>query len=164
MIALFGLFSRKHAGWTRLHTSEGIRVLFPVNPVRKLSDSQSPLGKINVALYSAGISGTNFSAILSIREYEPLWAATAADFFADWRAEFIGSMEQCGIDLKLLQEELPTGRTPRCDILFTNTTETSYTRVSLLSQGTRLVILFAVGTLAEIGGPACSECFHSIQV
>lgn len=164
MIALFGLFNRKLAGWKKMTTAEGISLLFPLNPVRKPSQSETPIGKINVTLYSAGMPGTNFSAILSIRDFEPKWAATAADYFADWRAEFTRTMEVCQVDMKQCREEMHESGTPRCDLLFTNEAETSYTRVSLLSKGTRLVILFAVGKLEEVAGPACSECFRSIRL
>ncbi|HQR07889.1 MAG TPA: hypothetical protein PLN21_13760 [Gemmatales bacterium] len=164
MLALLNWFRPRHTGWSKLATHEGVKVLFPDYPTRKCSISESPLGKINVIHYSGKLQETTFSTILSIRDYQPSIQAEAEDYFQDWKDEFKRSMQVCNIEMFLIKESMVQGKAPRCNLLFTNADETVYTRVSLLCEGTRLVILFACGMLQEISGPACSECFRSIRL
>lgn len=161
---LLNWFKPAYPHWKTLHTPESVRLLFPEFPTRKCSQSESPLGGIHVTLYSGKLPGTNFSAILSIRDYTLNQPATSHDLFNDWKGEFNRTMEMNGMQKKILREVHTELKHPRCDLLFANHDDTVYTRVSLIAQGNRLVILFAVGMLQEISGPACSEFFNSVRI
>lgn len=164
MLALLNFFKPTHQNWQKIKTHEGVRLLFPEFPTRKCSQSESPLGTIHVTLYSGKLPESNFSAILSVRDYTPIKPAQAGDYFQEWKDEFNRTMELMGISTQLVREAHTDGKHPRCDLLFVNHDETVYTRVGLISQGTRLVILFAVGMLQEVSGPACSDCFRSLRL
>lgn len=163
MLALLNWFKPAFDNWQRLRTPEGVGVLFPAFPARSCSQSQSPLGSIHVTTYSGKLPESCFTAILSIREYSSIKSCEADDYFFDWRDEFNRTMEITGIRHYLVKETRTDGKIPRCELLFANHDETIYTRISLNAQGPRLVILFAVGMLQEVSGPACSEYFRSVQ-
>src|SRR4051794_39718096 len=110
MLALLNWFRPRYPGWSKLNTHEGVKVLFPDYPVRKCSTSESPLGKVNVTLYSGKLEDTTFSNILSIRDYEPSKVADAGDYFEDWKAEFKRTMEIYNIETNLIKESLIEGK------------------------------------------------------
>ena len=164
MLALLNWFRPSHHGWTKLTTLEGVTVLFPSNTFRKSSQANSPLGMMDVALYTGHLEKSNFSIILSIRDFVPGNDAKPEDYFQAWKDEFSQTMESYQIQKLLVTERHHPGDAPRCELLFTNADQSAFTRVTLISQFNRLVILFAVGMLQEVSGPACGECFRSIRL
>lgn len=164
MLALLSLLFPGYRGWRKLHTSEGVRLLFPLSPARKTSESNTPLGPIQLTVYSARSKKTSFSAILSIRDFTASSEISPNDMIRSWRAEYDQNMQQAGVDTHLNQEEFLPGEYPRCNLLYSDKTETVFTRISLLTSRGRLVALFAVGRLHEITDDACIECFRSIRL
>lgn len=164
MLALLNWFGRSHQGWSKLTSLEGVKVLFPNNPLCKYSQADSPLGPMNVSLYSSRLENSRFSVILSVRDFMPGNTAQSEEYFEHWKNEFQQTMQAYQIQKTLVKQSLTPGQAPRLDLLYSNADGTTFTRVSLISQGTRLIILFAVGMLQEISGPACTECFRSIRL
>ncbi len=164
MLALLNWFRRSFPGWSRLMTLEGITVLLQENSKRKCSTTDNSFGRFTSTTYSSCSSAGTFSTMLTIRDYSPGQSEGSKERFANWKAEFNHAMEAYQISCHLIKEQLVKRQHPRCDLLYTNHDETVYTRVSLIAQDDRLVILFACGMLQEISGPACTECFRSIRV
>lgn len=164
MLALLNFFQRRHAGWKQLIVPERVKLLFPDCPMHKYSVSESPLGQINVSLYSASIPHSGFSTILCIRDYQSESLIEAKDLFKDWKREFVNTMEASGIQKHLVKEKCHGDVNSTCDLLLSDAMETSFTRVRLVAMGNRLIILFAVGNLQEISCPAVTESFTNMQV
>jgi len=164
MLALLGWFRRSYPGWCRLSTLEGVTLLFQENARRTCSTTDNSFGRFASTTYSARGNEGAFTSMLTVRDYSPGEPVSSEERFASWKAEFNHAMEAYRISSHLIKERTIAGQHPRCDLLFTNHDETVYTRVSLISQGDRLVILFACGMLQEVSSPACSECFRSIRL
>ncbi len=164
MLALLNWFRPSHHGWTKLTTLEGVTVLYPNSTFRKSSQANSPLGLMDVTLYTGHLEKSNFSIILSIRDFVPGNPAKPEDYFQTWKDEFNQTMESYQIEKALVTERHFPGDAPRYELLYTNADQSVFTRVTLISQFNRLVILFAVGMLQEVSGPACGECFRSIRL
>lgn len=164
MLALLNWFRRSYPGWSKLTTLEGVSVLFQENAKRTSSNTDNPYGRFTGTTYSASGSESTFSTMLIVRDYTPGQSVPSEERFTSWKAEFKHAMQVYEVSINLVKEQLIPGQHPRCDLLFTNHDETVYTRVSLIAQEDRLVILFACGMLQEVSGPACSECFRSIRV
>lgn len=164
MLALFNIFARSYTGWTRLTTVEGIQVLFPQNATRATSVAETPLGTMHCTLYSGHWLNSNASSILSIRDYQSETTLDPYTLFNNWKAEFIEAMEVSGVRKHRIKQSVTEGKYTRCDLLYTNNEETTYTRVCLVAAGNRLIILFTVGMLQEVLTPACSECYSSIKL
>lgn len=164
MLALLNWFLPFHPGWSKLTTNEGVIVFFPNSTLRSRSQADSPLGLMDVALYTGFLENSNFSIMLSIRDFEPGNPAKPEDYFQVWKDEFNQLMEPSQIQTRLFTERRYPGDAPRCELLFANADQSVFTRVTLFSQSNRLVILVAVGMLQEVTGPACSECFRSIRL
>lgn len=164
MLALFSLLSPAYRGWKKLHTPEGVRLLFTLFPVRSQSASNTPLGPIQLTTYSGKSENSAFTTILSIRDFADGNNLTPEEMISSWRMEYDQSMQLAGVDSVLKQEEFLPGKQPRCNLLYTNEPETIFTRISLLTCRNRTVILFAVGKLDEISNDASATCFQSIRV
>ncbi|MFO0814985.1 MAG: hypothetical protein U0796_17320 [Gemmatales bacterium] len=164
MLALLNFFQTRYAGWKQLIVPEGVKLLFPENPMHKLSASQSPLGQIKVSLYSASLPQSGYSTILCIRDYDAEELLEAKSLFNDWKCEFVQTMEAAGIKKFLVREKCHGDVHPTCDMLLSDAMETSFTRVRLVAQGNRLIVLFAVGNLQEVSSPAVTESFSSMRV
>lgn len=164
MLALLNWFHRSYAGWSRLTTLEGISLLFQDNPVRTCSTTDNSFGRFTSTTYSAKSNEGGFTTLLTVRDYPLEHAGSPEDRFTSWKAEYCHAMQAYQISCNLVQEHRSDGRHPRCDFLFTNGDETIYTRVSLISQGNRLIILFACGMLQDVSSKACSESFRSIRL
>lgn len=164
MLALFSLFIPAYRGWKKLSTPEGVRLLFPHSPIRSHSASNTSLGPIQLTTYSAKSENSAFTTILSIRDFDNRTDLSPEDMINSWRMEYDQTMHQAGIDSVLKQEEYLPGKNSRCNLLYTNQSETLFTRISLLTCRNRIVILFAVGKLDDISNDACKACFQSIRI
>ena len=165
MLALFNnFFARSHTGWTKLTTPEGINVLFPQKSNRVCSSADTQLGQMNCTIYSGRWEKSTASTILTVRDYQTATPLEPNDLSASWKDEFQHAMQVSQIKKYLMKECVTEGQHPRCDLLYTNREQTTYTRVSLIANGNRLIVLFTVGMLQEVLAPACSECFQSIRL
>lgn len=165
MLALFHtVFGRSYSGWTRLTTNEGVKVLFPQKAHRACSVAETPVGPMNCVLYSGRWENSSANSILAIRDYQTDATLSAEGLFASWKADFQDAMHVTGVYKRILRENIVDGVHPRCDLLYTNEDETTFTRVSLIAQNNRLIVLFTVGMLQEVLAPACCESYRGIRL
>lgn len=164
MLALFNnMFRRNHAGWARLTTLEGVTLLFPEQHTRACCVSESPFGPMRCAYYSARWESGNASSFLTVRDYYSETPIDAVTLFENWKQEFLAAIESSGIRRYLVKEKLTEGTNSRCDLLYSNKEETTFSRICLIAEGNRLIVLFTVGMLQEVVAPANDECFRSIR-
>ena len=163
MLALLTRFGRSFTGWTKLVTHEGVTVLFPEHPMRACSTSESPWGTMYCTMYRGQWKDSTASSILTIRDYDSATLLEPDQLFSGWKEEFKRAMNEHHLPLVRVKEKLSVDKHHRCDLLYANREETQFTRVSLIAQGNRLIILFAVGMLQEVLTPACSESFRSLR-
>lgn len=165
MIALFNsMRNRSFGSWTRMTTSEGVHVFFPQQATHVCSVAETPFGPMKCSVYSSAWNNNNANSILAIRDYESPTPLQPDDLFLSWKSDFRNAMDVSGVYKHVVDECYTQGKFSRYDLLYANREETAFTRVCLIAQGNRLIVLFTVGMFQDVNGPECKECYRSIRL